>query len=84
MEETEATKLEVKLEPKTGFLEESAGVKSSMRLISIMFAAYAIILPTIIWFTTNSISDTLLAFGTIGSIALGGKIIQKPMENKPI
>lgn len=73
---------ETKVEPKTGFLEESAGVKSSTRLISIIFAGYAVVFPTIIYFNGGTLSDSLLAFATIASFALGGKLIQKPMENK--
>ena len=82
MSETETTKPEIKVEPKTGFLEESAGVKSTTRLVTVIWALFAVGFSLTIYLKAGNVADALMAFGTIAAIASGNKLIQKPMENK--
>ena len=77
---------------KCGFLEEDPGQFSITRLITLMVVIVAMIFSGIILFVglkyIKSISDLLTlgtavlsVFGGMFTLAMGGKLIQKQMEN---
>ncbi len=68
---------------KIGFLEEQQGQKSTTRLIAVMFACYAIVASAYLFYK-NSVdyAGGIAVFTSIAGIAIGLKLVQKPMENK--
>lgn len=67
---------------KTGFFEESPGVKSLARLLSFMFAAYAIVISAYLFIKGSELGGVIAVFSAIAGFAVGLKLGQKPMEVK--
>lgn len=80
---SEVTETNTNPPTKTGFLEESSGVKSTTRLVTIIWAIFAPLFTIMIYIKSGDIASALMAFGTIGALASGNKLLQKPMEKPP-
>jgi hypothetical protein len=68
---------------KTGFFEESPGNKSITRLMFAVLSVYAMFLTAWVFGVTKDYAATIATFSAIETLAMGGKLIQKGIENKP-
>jgi hypothetical protein len=68
---------------KTGFFEESPNNKSITRLGFAVMTVYAMIMGAWVFAVTKDYAATIAIFSAIETLAMGGKLIQKTIENKP-
>jgi len=64
------------------FFREDNGQMSTQRLVFVFGSLFAMILGTVVWFSTK---EWMAATGTVSGISAvfgGGKIIQKSLEQK--
>lgn len=65
-----------------GFFEEAPGQKSSNRLIFICGSFYSMLMGAWVFQTTHDYTALIATVTALAGVFIGGKLIQKTMENK--
>lgn len=64
-----------------GFFNENKDTRSMARLITFIWACWAVLLSGYVFFKTNDFTATIAIFTSIAGVASATKLIQKSQEN---